>query len=41
MTLEKMNSLISNTNLYIVNNWMKNDSLNRDNKWISFLLKKH
>ena len=41
MTLEKMNSLLANTNLGIVNNWVKDDSLNRDNKWISFILKKH
>ena len=39
MTLEKMNSVLVNTNLHIIEYWMKDDSLNRDNKWISFIIK--
>ena len=40
MTLEKIQAVLINTNLRIIKYWLKEDSLNRDNKWISFLLKK-
>ena len=40
MTLVKMQLLIKDTNLAIKEYWIKDDSLNRDNKWINFIIKK-
>jgi len=40
MTLVKIQLLLKNTNLSIKEYWVKADSLNRENKWISFILKK-
>ena len=40
MTLDRMQLILKNTNLIIKEFWLKNDSLNRDNIWISFLIKK-
>lgn len=39
MTLDKMQLLIKDTNLTLKEYWIKDDSLNRDNKWISFILR--
>lgn len=40
MTLEKMEVILNASNLNIIKCWLKEDSLNRDNKWINFLLRK-
>lgn len=40
MTKEKFINLLKGTNLKMVDTWIQEDKLNRDNKWINFIVSK-
>ncbi len=40
MTLDKFKSILNKTKLKLIESWTQTDKLNRENKWMSFIVSK-